>query len=84
MRATLPAIEFLRTDNYLQLAQVIQGSLMFIGNQSSPYAVAEGLKVRRVLEVFSKLPNVMPEGLHGYEAWMQPQFEQAVRRCLDA
>lgn len=44
-------VERLVLENYLKLAQVLMGAELFIGNQSSPFAVAEGLKVRRILEV---------------------------------
>lgn len=37
-------VEFQPTKDMLEVAQLIQGSLLFIGNQSSPMAVAEGLK----------------------------------------
>ena len=37
-------VEYLPTQNFLEIAQAIAGSLLFIGNQSSPMAVCEGLK----------------------------------------
>lgn len=37
-------VEHLTTNDYLEVAEAIAGSLLFIGNQSSPMAVAEGLK----------------------------------------
>lgn len=84
MRRVLPSLEFLRTDDFLQLARIIRGCRLFIGNQSAPYAIAEALKVTRILEAYDRLPNVIPEGLGGYEAWLQPQFEFLVRHCLEA
>ena len=78
----LPGIEWLRTGNFLELAQVIAGARLFVGNQSLPFAIAEGLKVRRVLEVCPRAPNVVPEGAAGYDACFQPQFERAVARCM--
>lgn len=42
--ASFGAVEHLPTKDYLEVAQAIKGSLLFIGNQSSPMAVAEGLK----------------------------------------
>lgn len=50
-------VPFVRTDNFLELARIIAGSTLFIGNQSSPYAVAEGLKVNSCLEVYCPSPN---------------------------
>lgn len=39
------------TQNLLEVAELISGASLFIGNQSSPLAVAEGLKAPRIAEV---------------------------------
>jgi tetratricopeptide (TPR) repeat protein len=46
----------------LDLAQVIAGSSIFVGNQSLSYAIAEGLKVTRILEVSPLVPNCIFPG----------------------
>lgn len=43
-------VERLRTANLLEVAQAIAGSELFIGNQSAPNAIAEGLKHRSIAE----------------------------------
>lgn len=45
------------TKNFLELAQVIAGCRLFVGNQSAPYAVAEGLKVRTIQETSRRAPD---------------------------
>lgn len=45
------------TSDFLHLASVIKGSKIFIGNQSSPYALAEALKVPRIQETSHLTPN---------------------------
>ncbi len=45
------SVPWIETGDYLQLARVIAGAELFIGNQSSAYALAEGLKMRSVQEV---------------------------------
>jgi hypothetical protein len=50
-------IPFLKTDNFLELAQLIAGASLFIGNQSSPYAIAEGLKKDTIQVVCDQCPN---------------------------
>jgi len=35
---------------------------VFIGNQSFPFSIAEGLKTLRLLEVYQRVPNVIPKG----------------------
>lgn len=51
---------------YRELAQVIAGSKLFIGNQSFAYSLAEAMKCPRVLEVCSICPNCMPQNDNGY------------------
>jgi tetratricopeptide (TPR) repeat protein len=41
----------------LELAQIIHGASIFAGNQSFPYAIAEALKMGRMLEVYRPQPN---------------------------
>lgn len=50
-------IPFIKTNNFLELAQLISGSSLFIGNQSSPYAIAEGLKKDTIQVVCDDCPN---------------------------
>ncbi len=50
-------VPFEPTANFLELAEVIAGCELFVGNQSAPYAVAEGLKVRTLQETFPPAPN---------------------------
>jgi len=45
-------VNYQPTDNFLQLARVIAGAKLFIGNQSSPYAIAEGLKMNTIQETW--------------------------------
>lgn len=51
------AVEFLRTDNLLQVAKLLAGSALFIGNQSSVNAVAEGLKHPMIQESSLQIPD---------------------------
>ena len=44
-------VPHIATKNLLEVAELISGASLFIGNQSSPLAVAEGLKAPRIAEV---------------------------------
>jgi hypothetical protein len=44
-------VPYHRTADWLDLAEVIGGCLLYVGNQSGPYAAAVGLKAVTVLEV---------------------------------
>jgi hypothetical protein len=83
MKLQIPRLQYKPVADFLELAEVIAGSRLFIGNQSFPFALAEALKVRRILEVFYQTPNVMAEGPNGYMFCYQPQFEKLVSDLLD-
>jgi hypothetical protein len=78
----VPSARWVEVDDFLQLARVVAGSRLFIGNQSFPYSLAEGLKVRRVLELDPGMPNVVPAGEHAYDVLFQKQFEVVIERLL--
>jgi len=62
----------------LEMAQIIKGSKLFLGNQSLGFAIAEGLKHPRVLEVYHKNANCMPQSDNGY-TYLD---EELLGRCL--
>jgi len=71
-------------NDFLELAQVIKGSKLFVGNQSFPFSVAEALKAVRILEVCPITPNVIPEGRNGYDFYFQKHFEYLVDSLVTA
>lgn len=84
MREVLPGIRWVQVDDFRELAGIIAGSALFVGNQSFPYSIAEALKHPRVLEVFWQSPNVMPAGDHGHDAMFQPHFQSLVHALYEA
>lgn len=78
LKKEIPGLVYHPVKNFLEMAQLIAGCKFFIGNQSSPFAIAEGLKVPRALELCFACPNVIPEGGKGYDFLYQPQFEKIV------
>lgn len=50
-------VPYYPTENLLDVARVIAGCKLFIGNQSCPHAIAEGLKAPVILEVCREVPN---------------------------
>lgn len=52
----------------LELARWIAGAKAFVGNQSFCWALAEAMKVPRLLEVFPRLPNNVVHGPKGWDA----------------
>ncbi len=72
----VPNIEFYDVKDFLEMAQIIKSSKLFISNQTFSFAIAEGLKVNRILEANPFLPVVFPIGGEGYDFYFQDQFEK--------
>jgi len=51
---------------WTELAGMIRGSKLFIGNQSLSYSMAEGMKVPRILEECPHCPNCHPQSENGH------------------
>jgi ubiquinone/menaquinone biosynthesis C-methylase UbiE len=61
------------TNNFLELARLIAGCKLYIGNQSLPYAICEGLKQTSVLEVWPEGPNCLfhrKNAVYGYSKFV--------------
>jgi hypothetical protein len=78
MRRSIPHLKWVQVNDFLTLVQIIAGCKFFIGNQSFPFSIAEGLKVPRVLEAYYEIPNVIPEGDNAYDFFFQEHFESLV------
>lgn len=82
LKRELPGLIFKPVTDFLEMATIINSCRLFIGNQSFPFSIAEALKVKRLLEVYYKAPNVIVQGKNGSDFIYQPQFEHAVKRWL--
>lgn len=83
MKNEIPDLQYQPVSNFGELAAIIAGCKLFIGNQSFPFSLAEALKAPRILEVFYQCPNVVPEGPNAYDFCYQPQFEKIVSDLLN-
>lgn len=70
-------VEYRPTKNLLEVAELIAGSDLFIGNQSSPMTIAEGLKHPRVQETCLYCPDCVypPDGKNQYSGDGSVEFE---------
>lgn len=84
MKKVLPNLQYKPVQDFLEMASIINSCRLFIGNQSFPFALAEALKVPRLLEVYYKTPNVVVEGEGANDFLYQPQFECSAKRLLEA
>ncbi len=80
MRRQLPNLQRIEVTDFFHLASAIKGSRLFIGNQSFPFAIAEALKIPRVLEACHRTPNVVPHGPRAHDVYFQGVFEWVVHR----
>lgn len=65
---TFGPVPFLPTSDFMELAKVIAGCDLFIGNQSCPHMIASAMKKNIILEVWSHGPNALeyrPGVIHG-------------------
>lgn len=83
MKKEIPNLQYQPVADFAELAAIIAGCKLFIGNQSFPFSLAEALKVPRILEVYYQCPNVVPEGPNAYDFCYQPQFEKIVSDLLN-
>lgn len=80
MKAVIPHLAYTPVKDFLALARLIKGAKLFIGNQSFPFAIAEALKVPRLLEAYHACPNVIVHGANGYDFHFQTPFETLVKK----
>jgi hypothetical protein len=73
-----------KTKDLLELAEVIAGSQLFIGNQSAPYSIAEGLKVNCIQETSCRIPAcIFPrEGARYYMRQWYPTCQCKNPQCI--
>ena len=76
-------VRYYKPIDLLEAAKIIRGSKMFIGNQSVCYAIAEGLKHPRLLEVSPDCPNCHPIGEDGYSSWQDTDFLEIIKNYME-
>ena len=69
--AAFGEVPYYPTADFLELARLIAGCRLYVGNQSAPYAVAEGLKVNSIQEVFPGDPNCLFPRTNALYVWNQ-------------
>jgi len=82
-KTMLRNVTFYPTDNFYEVARIIAGAKVFIGNQSAPFAVAEGLKVNRIQETFKLVPNCKPMSDNGMSVVSRTDMLLARRKLAE-
>ena len=83
LKEKLVNLEHYESNDFLELASIIKGAKLFIGNLSFGYALAEALKVPRLLESGPNFPLVYPNGCKAYDFYFQSHFESLVKKLYN-
>ena len=76
-------IKYLESCNFMDVAIAIKNSKGFLGNQSSCFQIAEGLKAKRILETSTIMPNVIPTGENAFDFYHQQAVEYYVENFFN-
>lgn len=82
-KITVPNAEFYDVKDFLELAQIMKSAKFVITNQTFAFALAECLKINRILEANPFIPAVFPIGGKGVDFYFQNQFEKFVKEFND-
>jgi len=82
LKREISKLEFYECKDFLEMAQIIKSSRLFIGNLSFGYTIAEGLKKPRLLESGPGFPLVYPNGDNAYDFYFQRHFEDNFKRLF--
>ena len=80
---SVPNTEFYDVKDFLEMAAIMKSSKFVITNQTFAFALAEGLKVNRILEANPFNPAVFPVGDNGFDFYIQEQFEKLVQNMMN-
>jgi len=83
LKKEVPNLEFYDCKDFLEMAEIIKNSKVFIGNLSFGYTLAEGLKIPRLLESNPEFPLVYPNGGRGYDFYFQNHFEMLFKKLYE-
>jgi len=68
--------------DFMGIAMLLNSCKFFMGNASMCYQIAEGLKIPRLLETYQLMPNVIPFGKLGYDAYHQGAMEFYFKKLI--
>ena len=80
LKKEIPNLEFFDCKDFLEMAQIINSSKIFIGNLSFGFTLAEALKKPRLLESGPNFPLVYPNGRDAYDFYFQDHFEKNFKK----
>jgi hypothetical protein len=82
IQTKLDKVVHVQPNSYLEAAEIIKGSSLFIGNHNLYYSIAESLKVKRMLEVCPYASNIVPQGGENFDIHYSGLMEFLVKEHL--
>ena len=76
LKKEIPKLNFHDCNDFLEMAQIIKSSKLFIANSSVGFPIAEALKVPRLLEACPYFPAAQPHGNNAYDFYYQMHFKK--------
>ena len=76
LKKDIPKLQHYEPENFFEMSQIIKSSKFFLGNQTPAFAIAESLKVPRLLECSPDFTVVQPIGGNCYDFYFQIHFEK--------
>ncbi len=76
LKKDIKNLQFYDCKDYLDMANAIYSSKIFIGNSSVAFPIAEALKIPRLLEACPEFPIMQPSGKDAFDFYYQPHFEK--------
>jgi len=84
LKTVIKNLDHYECSNFLELASIVKNSKVFIGNLSFGYALAESIKVKRLLESGANFPLVYPNGKNAYDFYFQKHFENLFTKLYNS
>ena len=84
LKKVIKNLDHYECSNFLELASIVKTSKVFIGNLSFGYALAESIKVKRLLESGANFPLVYPNGKNAYDFYFQKHFENLFTKLYNS
>ena len=84
LKTVIKNLDHYECSNFLELASIVKTSKVFIGNLSFGYALAESIKVKRLLESGANFPLVYPNGKNAYDFYFQKHFENLFTKLYNS
>ncbi len=83
LKKDITNLKFYDCKDFLEMAKIIKSSKLFIGNSSIGHALAEAIKIPRLLEACPGFPAAQPHGKNAFDFYFQIHFEKFFKKLYE-